>query len=222
MNHQIEVSTSLLGVEKEEIIKTIYRLEEAKTDYLHIDVMDGEFVENNTNDKMLSFCEYCNGITNIPLDVHLMVKDIKNYIESYSIFSPNVITFHYEACENDQQVLELIHLIKEKHARVGISIKPNTPVEKIYPFLPFVHLILIMTVEPGKGAQPLLDFTLDKIKQLKEYIEQQLLEVEIEADGGIKPENAQKVKNFGCNILVSGTGILKASNFTEAIQQLKQ
>ena len=87
----VEVSTSILSVKKEKIIDTIYELEKAKTDYFHIDVMDGEFVENNTNDIMLEYCEYLNGITNIPLDVHLMVKDLKNYIDSYSIFKPYII-----------------------------------------------------------------------------------------------------------------------------------
>lgn len=114
----IEVSTSLLNVDRDIIIKTIYNLEKAKTDYFHIDVMDGEFVENNTNSKMLEYCEYLNSITNVPIDVHLMVKDLKNYIDSYSIFNPNIITFHYEACKNRDEVLQIINYIKEKGIKV--------------------------------------------------------------------------------------------------------
>ena len=134
---------------KENIIDTIYKLEEAKTNYFHIDVMDGEFVKNNTHDIMLEYAEYLDHVTKVPLDVHLMVKDIKNYVDSYLIFNPNIITFHYEACKDKEEVFEIIKYIKEKGRRVGISIKPNTKLEEIKEFLPYVHLVLIMTVEPG-------------------------------------------------------------------------
>lgn len=217
-----EVSTSILGVDKEEIIQTIYNLEISKTDYFHIDVMDGEFVENNTNSKMLEFCEYINSVSNVPLDVHLMVKDIKNYIDSYSIFYPNLITFHYEACQKDDEVYEVINYIKEKGKRVGISVKPNTSVEKIIKFLPFIHVVLIMTVEPGKGAQKLIENTLEKISYLKKYIEEKKLEVEIEADGGINLENVEKIKQLGCDIIVSGTAIIKSKDYAQTINRMKQ
>ena len=190
----VEVSTSILGVEKEKIIDTIYDLEKAKTDYFHIDVMDGEFVEANTNDKMLEFGEYLNSITNTPLDVHLMVKDIKMYVDSYSIFHPNIITFHYEACKDKQEVIETINYIREKGIKVGMSIKPNTRVEEILEYLKYINLVLIMTVEPGKGGQELIPETIDKIKQTKHYIEENNLDTYIEADGGINTENAKTVQ----------------------------
>ena len=93
----MEISTSLLSVKKEDIIQTIYNLEVAKTDYFHIDVMDGRFVENDTSETMRIYCEYLNQITNVPIDVHLMVTNVKEYIDSYSIFNTNIISFHYEA-----------------------------------------------------------------------------------------------------------------------------
>ena len=165
----VEISTSILSVEKEKIIDTIYDLENAKTDYFHVDVMDGEFVKNDTHDLMLEYGEYLNHVTKMPLDIHLMVKDIKNFVDSYKIFGPNLITFHYEACKDKVEVKENINYIKEKARRVGIAIKPETPVSEIYEFLPFVHVVLVMTVEPGEGGQKLIPETINKIEELNKY-----------------------------------------------------
>lgn len=147
----VEVATSLLNVKRENAIRTLYDLEAAKTDYFHIDVMDGKFVSNDTSSIMREYCEYLNSISNLPLDVHLMVEDVKSYIDSYLVYEPNVITFHYEACKDKEQVLEYLKYIKERNCRVGLAIKPNTPIEEITEFLPYMHMVLIMTVEPGKG-----------------------------------------------------------------------
>lgn len=217
----VEISTSILSAKKEKIIDTIYELEKAKTDYFHIDVMDGEFVKNNTHDIMLEFCEYLDNITKVPLDVHLMVADIKNFVDSYLIFNPNIITFHYEACKNKQEVFEIIRYIKEKGRRVGISIKPNTKVEDIYEFLPYVHLVLVMTVEPGKGGQELITSTIEKIKILNKYREDNKLDYDIEADGGINPDNAKQLIELGADILVSGSAILSSGNYKETIKELR-
>lgn len=217
----VEISTSLLSAKKDKIIDTIYDLEKAKTDYFHIDVMDGEFVKNNTHDTMLEYCEYLDHVTKVPLDVHLMVKDIKNYVDSYLIFNPNIITFHYEACKDKQEVMEIINYIKEKGRRVGISIKPNTKIEEIYEILPYVHFVLVMTVEPGYGGQELITETIKKIKQLNEYRNNQNLDFDIEADGGINVENSQKIIEAGADILVAGTAILSSKNYADTIKKLK-
>ncbi len=217
----VEISTSILGVKKENIINTIYDLEKAKTDYFHIDVMDGEFVADNTNDKMLEFGEYLNGITQIPLDVHLMVKDLKNYIDSYAIFNPSIITFHLEACKDKEEVFEIIKYIRQKDIKVGISIKPLTPIEEVLEFLPFVHLVLVMTVEPGKGGQKLIDNTIEKIKEIKKYIEKENLDCYIEADGGIKLENCAEVIDAGAEILVAGSAIINSKDFASTIKNLR-
>lgn len=217
----VDISTSLLSAKKDGIVHTIYRLEEAKTNYFHIDVMDGEFVKNNTHDTMLEYCEYLDNITKVPLDVHLMVKDIKNFIDSYLIFNPNIITFHYEACKDKEQVLEIIKYVKEKGRRVGISIKPNTKVEEIYEFLPYIHLVLVMTVEPGEGGQELIVSTIDKIKLLNAYREEKNYDFEIEADGGINVENSQEIIEVGADILVCGSAILNSKNYAETIKNLR-
>lgn len=114
----VEVSTSILQVKKDEIITKIYDLETANTDYYHIDVMDGEFVEKDTTSLMMEYSEYIKNITNIPLDVHLMVKDIKSYITSYLTVNPNIITFHIEACKDINEAKQLIKYIKENSCRV--------------------------------------------------------------------------------------------------------
>ena len=217
----VEISTSLLSAKKEEIVDTIYDLEKAKTDYFHIDVMDGEFVKNKTHDTMLEYCEYLYHISKVPLYVHLMVKDVKNYVDSYLIFNPNIITFHYEACKDKDEVMSVIKYIKEKGRRVGISIKPNTKIEDIYEFLPYVHLVLIMTVEPGEGGQSIIPETIDKIINLKEYRENKKLDFDIEADGGIKVENSSLVSDAGSDILVVGTAILESEDYADTIRKLK-
>ena len=218
----MEVSTSILSVKKDNCIQTFYNLETAGTDYFHIDVMDGRFVENNTADLMIEYAEYLNSITNIPLDVHLMVEDVMSYIKSFLSFEPRNITVHYEAAKNNKELLEWISFIKENNCKVGISVKPNTEIEKIYDILPYVHTVLIMTVEPGKGGQELIPSTIEKIKKLREYINKQGLEIDIEADGGINLDNVQSLKDAGCDIIVAGTSIISSNNFKETIGKLKE
>lgn len=218
----VEISTSLLSVEKEKNVKVIYNLEVAHTDYYHIDVMDGVFVENDTTELMASHVEAIKQISNIPIDVHLMVQDVKKYVGEYLDIVPNIITFQYEALKDKEEVREIIKYIKENNVKVGIAIKPNTKLEEIYEFLPYIHMLLIMTVEPGKGGQALIPETLDKIRTLKSYIENNSLEVDIEADGGIKLENIKEVKEAGVDIAVVGTGIIKTADYKETIRKLKE
>jgi len=218
----VEVSTSILSVKKQEESKTFFALEVAKTDYFHIDVMDGKFVEKDTYEKMLEYSSYIKRISNLPLDVHLMVKDIKPAIDDFLAVEPNIITFHLEACKSKEEVYEMINYIKQNNAKVGISIKPNTKIEEIYEFLPYIHVCLVMTVEPGKGGQTLLSDMIEKISTLKEYIKKNNIDIDIEADGGINLVTAPEVKKAGANILVSGTAILMANDFKTIIDELKK
>ena len=208
----VEISTSILSVKKGEESKTFFALEKAKTDYFHIDVMDGKFVEKDTYQKMLEYASYIKRISNLPLDIHLMVEDINTAIDDFASVEPNIITFHYEVCKNKEEVMEVIKKIKNNNCKVGISVKPETDIKEIYEFLPYVHMCLVMTVEPGKGGQTLLTDMVNKIAELKEYIQKNNLEVDIEADGGINLTTAEAVKKAGANILVSGTAILMAKD----------
>ena len=127
----IEVSTSILTVEKGKEAETFFALEKSKTDYFHIDVMDGKFVEKDTYHDMLEYSSYIRRISNLPMDVHLMVEDVETGIEVFSAVEPNIITFHLEACKNKEEVMKNINLIKEKGSRVGIAVKPETPIEEV-------------------------------------------------------------------------------------------
>lgn len=217
----VEISTSILSVKKGEESKTFFALEKAKTDYFHIDVMDGKFVEKDTYQKMLEYASYIKRISNLPLDIHLMVEDINTAIDDFASVEPNIITFHYEVCKNKEEVMEVIRKIKNNNCKVGISVKPETDIKEIYEFLPYVHMCLVMTVEPGKGGQTLLTDMVNKIAELKEYIQKNNLEVDIEADGGINLTTAEAVKKAGANILVSGTAILMAKDYKVIIDDLR-
>ena len=218
----VEISTSILTMEKGEETKTIFALETAKTDYFHIDVMDGKFVEKNTYKKMMENSSYIKRISNLPLDVHLMVEDVKTAVDDFLAVEPNIITFHYEACKDSSEVLDIIKYIKENNCKVGLAIKPNTKLEDIYEFLPYIHMCLVMTVEPGKGGQKLIKATVDKVRDLKKYINDNNIEIDIEVDGGINLVTANTVKEAGANILVSGTAILMAKDYKVIIDELKK
>lgn len=170
---------------------------------------------------MMEYTSIIKQISNIPIDVHLMVRDIEAFVEYYIPFAPNRITIHYEA-DRKEKILEQIKKIKENEIKVGISVKPNTKIEEIFPLLPFVHMCLIMTVEPGRGGQELIPSTIEKIEKLKEYIEKKQLEVDIEVDGGINLQTAAQVKKAGANILVVGTALIQTENYKEMVAELKK
>lgn len=224
----VEISTSVLGVKEENAVKTFFDLETAHTDYFHIDVMDGKFVEKDTTKKMLKYAGMIKQISNLPLDVHFMVENIEENMEEYFPLEPRILTFHLEAVTGESveekagKVKELIQKVKDNHCKVGISIKPNTKIEEIYPFLPFLHLVLVMTVEPGKGGQELIPETLQKIKELKQYREEQKLDFEIEADGGINYATIEEVKAAGVDIVVAGTAIIAAKDYKSVIEGMRE
>lgn len=217
----VEVSTSILTVPKDNIVKTIYNLEVGKTDYFHIDVMDGKFVDSFTSEIMEEYCGYIKSISTIPLDIHLMVKDVKKYVDKFLIYEPNIITFHIEAIKKREDLIDLINYIKSNNCKVGIAINPDTNITKVLDVLNMVHMCLVMTVVPGKGGQSLIVNTIDKIKDIKSFIEKNNLDIDIEADGGIKLDNVEKLKEAGANILVSGTGILSSDNYGQIIKEMK-
>ena len=218
----VEVSTSILSVQKSKEAETFLALEKAKTDYFHIDVMDGKFVEKNTYQKMLELSSYVRRISNMPLDVHLMVKDVETAINVFTPVEANLITFHLEACKDEEEVFKFINMIKDNHSRVGIAVKPETKIEEIYKFLPYIHVALVMTVEPGKGGQTLISDMVNKVQTLKDYINENNLDTVIEVDGGINLATCEKVKKAGANMLVAGTAILMAKNYKDIIDDLKE
>lgn len=218
----VEVSTSILSIEKENVIKAIYDLEVSGTNYFHIDVMDGKFVKNNTIDTMREYTEYIKQIANTPIDVHLMVENVEAYVKEYIDIGVSRITFHLETLKNEAEMLKLISYIKQNNIKVGLSIKPQTSVEKVYKYLPYIHSVLIMTVEPGEGGQEFISEMLEKISNLNKFVYENNYDIDIEVDGGINDKTAKKVIETGANILVAGSYIINSENYKDAITKLKK
>lgn len=218
----VEISTSLLNIEREKSIKTMYDLEIGGTDYFHMDIMDGKFVRNDTTEIMKEYITYLKQISTLPTDVHLMVEDVKAFVDEYLDFNPNVITFHIEAIKDKEEIISLIKEIQEHHCKVGMAVKPNTNIEVIYPYLPYLHMVLVMTVEPGKGGQKLIPEMIEKVKKLRKYCEIQKIDIDIEVDGGINKDNINVLKEAGANIIVAGTSIVKEKDYKKAITELKK
>lgn len=218
----VEVASSLLNVEKEEIIKTIYELEVAGTDYFHIDVMDGKFVKNNTIDKMREYTEYIKQVANTKIEVHLMVEDVEAYVKAYADMEVDSIIFHIESLKNEMEIVKLISYIKEHNIQVGLSLNPKTNIESLYSYVPYLHKVLIMSVEPGEGGQKFLVESIEKIQKLNRFSYENGYDVTIEVDGGVNPQTAKQAIDAGANVVVAGSYIIKAKEFKKAIDLLKQ
>lgn len=216
-----EVSASILTVEKENAVRTFYNLETGKINYFHIDVMDGKFVERDTTEIMKDYALTISHISNLGLDVHLMVENVEEFIDEYSMLEPEIITFHIEATKTEERTKNAIEEIKRSGSRVGISISPDTNLEEIKPYLNQIHMVLVMTVVPGKGGQKLIPETLEKVKELKKYIDENNIDIDIEVDGGINAETASLAQEAGANILVAGNYLITAENISEAVAKLK-
>lgn len=217
-----QVSTSILTLEKENAIKTFYDLEVAHTDMFHIDIMDGKFVEKDTTELMKDYSLTLSHITNLGLDVHLMVENVEDFIDEYIDLHPEYISFHIEATKTEERTLKNINKIKENGIKVALAISPDTSIEEIEKYIPYVHMILVMTVIPGKGGQKLIPETLEKVSNLKKYVTENNYEIDIEVDGGINAETAEKAKEAGANVLVAGSFILNSTSFKEAVEILKK
>lgn len=201
----MKLSTSILNMKKDK--EHLNNLNNTTTDYIHLDIMDGVFVNNESD--MFEFIN--NNDIKKPLDIHLMVEDTLSYIEKYSKLKPNNITIHYEIKSN---LLESINLIKEKDIKVGLAINPKTDINEIEKYLDKIDLLLIMSVEPGLGGQSYIDVS-NKLKQARLF--QKKYNFLIEVDGGIKDIN---IKNIDTDIAVVGSFITSSDNFQLQINKL--
>lgn len=204
------LSVSILGI-KENIEENIKKLDNLGIDFFHVDIMDGIFVENKTWEYDEIEPKLKN--TKTKKDIHLMVKNIKKYVDQYKNLNPEIITFHYEATDNPK---EIINYIKNKNIKVGLSIKPNTKVEEIEFLLKEIDLVLVMSVEPGKGGQKYIESTTEKINKLSKLKEKYNFIIEV--DGGINNETKDKAKN--ADILVVGSYITN-NDYEEKIKEFK-
>ena len=216
--NSIKISPSILSADLSKLGSEIQNLEKAKADLIHIDVMDGHFVPNITigPEVINKLRKY----TSLPFDVHLMISPVHNFIKNFADAGADIITIHPEAT-NDLE--NSIKKIKSYNKKVGISLNPETSLDKLNNVLDKIDLVLIMSVNPGFGGQKFIENTLNKIKKLRLKIDQLKLKVEIEVDGGINFENSKSIIKAGADILVSGTTIFKSNegNIKKNIEILK-
>lgn len=198
------LAPSILSADFKILGEQLKLTEEAGAEYIHFDVMDGMFVPS------ISFgmpvLASIKGATTQTLDVHLMVTEPIRYVEEFVKAGADIVTVHYEACEDLQATIDKIHAAG---AKVGISIKPKTPVDVLLPYLDQAEMFLIMSVEPGFGGQAFIPESLERISELRNLLNEKGLKTDIEVDGGIYHKNVAEVLAAGANVMVSGSGVFK-------------
>lgn len=202
----IKIAPSILSADFTKLGKEIEEIRDGGADYIHFDVMDGVFVPNiSIGIPVLSSVR---NFTDMFLDVHLMIDKPVRYAEAFCKAGADLVMFHVEA-DSYQNISEAIDIVKANGKKVGLSVKPKTPAEVLYPFIDRLDMALVMTVEPGFGGQKFMHDQLHKIIELRREIDRRGIECELEVDGGVDPVTAKLVKDAGANVLVAGSAVFK-------------
>lgn len=210
----IIISPSILSADFANLEKEIKRIENAGADWVHIDVMDGHFVPNITIG--VPVVKSLKAVTKLPLDVHLMIENPERYIEAFAKAGADIITFHFEAVKDVNSITDLI---KSFGVKAGMSIKPKTSPEVVFPYLKNLDMLLVMTVEPGFGGQKFMQDCAEKIPSIKQKAPESLI---IQVDGGINAETARICTTLGANSLVAGNYIYKSDDINLVVKSLRQ
>ncbi|MBE5745323.1 MAG: ribulose-phosphate 3-epimerase [Clostridiales bacterium] len=214
---RIQIAPSILSANFSKMGEEVISLEKCGADVVHCDVMDGVFVNNITFG--IKMVEDLRKITKLPLDCHLMIVHPEKYVERFAKAGADIITVHYEACQDNLK--EVLSLIKSTGVKCGAVINPDTPVEKIADVIPMCDMVLIMSVFPGFGGQKFIPEALDKLRQVKAIVEKSGKDIDIEIDGGVTEENVEEIKAAGANVIVAGSTVFKASDRAACIAKLK-
>ena len=213
----IKIAPSILSADFSKMGEEVASLEKCGADLVHCDVMDGVFVNNITFG--IKMVQDIKKHTSLPLDCHLMIVHPEKYVERFAKAGADIITVHYEACQDNLE--EVLQLIKSTGVKCGAVINPDTPVEKIERVIPMCDMILVMSVFPGFGGQKFIPTALDKLREVKAIVEKCGKDIDIQIDGGVGLDNIQAVKDAGANVVVAGSAVFNAEDRAERIAQLK-
>ena len=202
-----KISPSILASDMLNLGNEIKKVENSGAEYVHIDIMDGRFVPNISFG--MPIISAVRGCTDLVLDVHAMIVEPDAYIDEFIKCGADILTFHYEALDNER-IVRAIEKIKLLGKKVGISIKPKTDAEVLYPYIKDIDMVLVMTVEPGFGGQKFMEDTMDKVRKIREYANSIDKELDIQVDGGINDSTIKVASDAGANVFVLGTGFFKA------------
>ena len=216
MKKNMKIAPSILSADFANLEKEISILNNSEADYIHVDVMDGHFVKNLTFGPPV--IEKIRNHSTKPFDVHLMIESVDQYLESYSKAGADIITIHPETTNNLDNAISKIKSLGKK---AGISLNPDVSLDKVLPVIKTIDLVLIMSVYPGFAGQKFIPDVLEKVKILREKINKENLDVEVEIDGGINIDTAKLAKKAGANVLVAGTAVYSENKVLENIKLLK-
>ena len=213
----VKIAPSILSADFSKMGEEVLSLQQSGADLIHCDVMDGVFVNNITFG--IKMVEDLHKITNLPLDCHLMIVHPEKYVERFAKAGADIITVHYEACQDNLE--DVLKLIKSTGVRCGAVINPDTPVSKIEKVIPLCDMVLVMSVVPGFGGQKFIPESLDKLREVKAIVQKLGKDIDIQIDGGVNAENVALVKEAGANVIVAGNAVFKAQDRAEMIAKLK-